>query len=41
MTSQPSPATLQQPVVDREKVYQWIIELSNPETRENALVELR
>lgn len=25
---------------DREKVYAWINELSNPETRENALQEL-
>lgn len=35
----------QQPVgnlsqVDREKIYQWIIELTSPETRENALQEL-
>lgn len=27
--------------VDKEKIFQWIIELSNPETRENALLELR
>lgn len=27
--------------VDRERVYQWILELTNPETRENALPELR
>lgn len=26
---------------DREKVFQWIIELGNAETRENALSELR
>ena len=26
--------------LDREKVYQWIIELSAPETREGALLEL-
>ncbi|KAM6893536.1 CCR4-NOT transcription complex subunit 9 [Xenentodon cancila] len=26
--------------VDREKIYQWINELSGPETRENALLEL-
>ncbi|XP_076044308.1 required for cell differentiation 1 [Oratosquilla oratoria] len=25
---------------ERDKIYQWIIELSNPETRENALLEL-
>ena len=29
-----------QPNVDREKIYQWIIELSSPETREAALLEL-
>lgn len=28
------------PQVDREKIYQWIMELSSPETRENALLEL-
>nr|CAD7574227.1 unnamed protein product [Timema californicum] len=39
MSSQQSPATLQS-AVDREKIYQWIVELSNPETRENALLEL-
>lgn len=26
--------------MDREKIYQWINELSSPETRENALLEL-
>jgi len=26
--------------VDREKIYAWIIELSSPETREAALLEL-
>lgn len=26
---------------DRDKIYQWIVELCNPETRENALSELR
>ncbi|CAH1789822.1 unnamed protein product [Owenia fusiformis] len=26
--------------VDREKIYQWIIELASPDTRENALLEL-
>lgn len=35
---QPPSLSLQQ--VDREKVYQWVIELSSPETRENALLEL-
>lgn len=39
MSSQQSPANLQSSV-DRDKIYQWIIELSNPETRENALLEL-
>ncbi|CAH2054629.1 unnamed protein product, partial [Iphiclides podalirius] len=29
-----------QAAVDREKVYTWILELCNPETRENALLEL-
>lgn len=33
-----APPTMSQ--VDREKIYQWIIELTNPETRENALQEL-
>lgn len=37
MSTQPSPAS--QPV-DREKIYQWILELTNPDTRENALLEL-
>ena len=39
MNSQQSPAALQSSI-DREKVYIWIIELSNPETRQNALLEL-
>ena len=26
---------------DREKIYQWIIELASPESRENSLLELR
>lgn len=38
MSTQPSPAS--QPV-EREKIYQWILELTNPDTRENALLELR
>lgn len=33
------PAQIPQ-AVDREKIYQWIAELSNPATRENALLEL-
>lgn len=37
MSTQPSPANL----ADREKIYQWILELTNSETRENALLELR
>uniref|UniRef100_A0A803Y963 CCR4-NOT transcription complex subunit 9 n=1 Tax=Meleagris gallopavo TaxID=9103 RepID=A0A803Y963_MELGA len=36
--SVPVPTALAQ--VDREKIYQWINELSSPETRENALLEL-
>ena len=36
------PATLQQQQqVDRDKIYQWIVELASPDTRENALLELR
>ena len=27
--------------VDREQVYSWILELTNPDTREHALIELR
>lgn len=38
MSAQSSPANQ---TVDREKIYQWILELKNPETRENALFELR
>ncbi|KAJ8951896.1 hypothetical protein NQ318_019874 [Aromia moschata] len=37
MSAQPSPANQ---TVEREKVYMWILELTNPETRENALLEL-
>ncbi|KAF5269247.1 hypothetical protein FQR65_LT02548 [Abscondita terminalis] len=37
MSAQPSPANQ---TVDREKIYQWILELTNPDTRENALLEL-
>lgn len=37
MSTQPSPAS--QPV-EREKIYQWILELTNLDTRENALLEL-
>ncbi|CAL8144025.1 unnamed protein product [Orchesella dallaii] len=33
------PAQIPQ-AVDRDKIYQWIAELSNPATRENALLEL-
>jgi len=33
------PQTIQQ--VDRERIYQWINDLSSPKTRENALLELR
>lgn len=38
MSAQPSPANQ---TVDKEKIYQWILELTSPETRENALLELR
>ena len=27
--------------IDREKIYQWIVELASPDSRENALLELR
>ncbi|KAL3283500.1 hypothetical protein HHI36_006639 [Cryptolaemus montrouzieri] len=37
MTTQSTPANQ---TVERERVYQWILELNNPETRENALPEL-
>ncbi|XP_065164899.1 CCR4-NOT transcription complex subunit 9 [Atheta coriaria] len=37
MSAQPSPANQH---VDRDTIYQWILELTNPETRENALLEL-
>ena len=35
----PTPTTI--PPVDRDKIYQWIIQLTSPDTRENALQELR
>lgn len=35
------PHQISQAAHDREKVYQWVIELCNAETRENALSELR
>ncbi|KAL1377427.1 hypothetical protein pipiens_016271 [Culex pipiens pipiens] len=38
MATQQSPANLQ--AANSEKVFQWINELSNPETRETALLEL-
>uniref|UniRef100_A0A2K5E857 CCR4-NOT transcription complex subunit 9 n=1 Tax=Aotus nancymaae TaxID=37293 RepID=A0A2K5E857_AOTNA len=38
MTYKPVPTALAQ--VDREKIYQWTKELSSPEMRENALLEL-
>jgi hypothetical protein len=37
----PSPSTVPLQPVEREKIFQWIIELSSLETRENALLELR
>lgn len=39
MSTQQSPASLQA-AANGEKVFQWINELSNPETRETALLEL-
>jgi hypothetical protein len=35
------PQQLTQAAHDREKVIQWIVDLCNTETRENALSELR
>lgn len=40
MSTQQSPANNLQQSVEREKIYQWIIELTHPDTRENALLEL-
>lgn len=37
----PSPSTVPLQPLEREKIFQWIIELSSLETRENALLELR
>ena len=34
-------AAQQNQQVDSEKIFQWIIELASPDTRENALLELR
>ncbi|XP_076461236.1 CCR4-NOT transcription complex subunit 9-like [Babylonia areolata] len=39
-TQIPPGASLQNPTVDRERIYAWINELTSPETRENALLEL-
>ncbi|KAK2171392.1 hypothetical protein NP493_1072g00007 [Ridgeia piscesae] len=36
---QPQPP-IPQPTMDREKIFQWIVELASPDTRENALLEL-
>lgn len=35
------PQQINQAVYEREKVFQLIVELCNPESRENALSELR
>ena len=41
-SAQPPPSSLSQPSrTDREKIYNWIIELASPESRENSLLELR
>jgi len=39
-TNNPTTNQNQNLAVDRDKIYQWIIELSSPETREAALLEL-
>ena len=36
-----SPSTVPQQPVERDKIFQWILELSYLDTRENALLELR
>ncbi|GAB6032813.1 Cell differentiation protein RCD1 [Chamberlinius hualienensis] len=43
MAAQPQAQPAPQPTAnanDREKIFQWILELSHPDTRENALLEL-
>jgi len=42
-TAPPPPTTPQSAMqqVDRDKIYLWIVELASPDTRENALLELR
>lgn len=35
------PQQINQAIYEREKVFQWVVELCNAETRENALSELR
>ena len=37
---QTAPSTIAGGPVDRDQIYQWILELSSPETRETALLEL-
>ena len=41
MSSQSATVTGSGTPVDQEKIYQWIQDLTNPEARENALLELR
>ena len=41
MATSQTMASANMPTVDREKIYLWINELTNPETRESALFELR
>lgn len=41
MNTGQQPATVGLQQVDRDKIYEWILELSSPDTRENALLELR
>jgi len=36
-----SPSTVPLQPVERDKIFQWILELSYLDTRENALLELR
>ena len=41
LSGQPVAAAPSSVPVDQEKIYQWIQDLTNPEARENALLELR
>lgn len=40
-TGTPGGGQQHQSNVDRNQIYEWILQLSNPKTRETALLELR